>query len=154
MGQGMCAGIRDAANLAWKLVAVLGGRAAPALLDSYESERAAHVRQYIDTAVRLGGIIQTTDPAVAAKRDADMVSGPPKMESINPALGPGLHGASPAPAGTLSRQPRLADGRRLDDAAGARFALLHRRSLANGEGTFDGAWPAAAVAAFSDDHPE
>jgi 3-(3-hydroxy-phenyl)propionate hydroxylase len=154
MGQGMCAGIRDVANLAWKLAAVLGGRAPPALLDSYEIERSAHVRQYIDTAVRLGGIIQTTDPAVAARRDAEMASGPPRMESIKPTLGPGLHGTAPAPAGTLSRQPRLADGRRLDDAAGARFALLHSRKLANGGAALDGAWPTEAVAAFSDDHAE
>ena len=149
MGQGMCAGIRDVANLAWKLAAVIGGRAAPALLDSYESERAAHVRQYIDTAVRLGGIIQTTDPAVAAQRDAEMANGPPKMESLKPALGPGLHGAAPAPAGTLSRQPRLADGRRLDDAVGSRFALLRTRRVAG-----NGNWPESTIAAFGDDHAE
>ncbi len=41
LGQGMCAGLRDAANLAWKLEAVLKHGAPPALLDSYESERAA-----------------------------------------------------------------------------------------------------------------
>jgi len=124
MGQGMCAGIRDAANLAWKLAAVIGGRAGEELLDSYEVERAPHVREYIETAVRLGRIIQPTDPAAAAKRDAEMVSSPPRMVSIAPRLGPGLHGAASAPAGTLARQPRLADGRRLDDAAGPGFVLL------------------------------
>ena len=62
MGQGMCAGIRDAANLAWKLGAVVRGDAPPGLLDTYESERSPHVREFIQTAVRLGGVIQTTDP--------------------------------------------------------------------------------------------
>lgn len=37
-GQGMNTGIQDAANLGWKLAAVIGG-ADPALLDSYEAER-------------------------------------------------------------------------------------------------------------------
>jgi 2-polyprenyl-6-methoxyphenol hydroxylase-like FAD-dependent oxidoreductase len=38
-GQGMNTGIQDAYNLAWKLAAVLGGRAPAALLDSYDAER-------------------------------------------------------------------------------------------------------------------
>src|SRR5690606_31037996 len=48
LGQGMCQGVRDVANLAWKLAAVVrgevGGAAAEALLDSYGTERTAHVR--------------------------------------------------------------------------------------------------------------
>jgi 2-polyprenyl-6-methoxyphenol hydroxylase-like FAD-dependent oxidoreductase len=38
-GQGMNTGIGDAINLAWKLAAVLAGRASDKLLDSYEAER-------------------------------------------------------------------------------------------------------------------
>src|SRR3546814_8940674 len=40
MGQGLCSGIRDVANLSWKLAAILKGDAAPALLDTYQPERA------------------------------------------------------------------------------------------------------------------
>ena len=48
-GQGLCAGVRDAANLAWKLDAIAHGRADDSLLDSYASERAPHVlRQPLD----------------------------------------------------------------------------------------------------------
>jgi 4,5-epoxidase len=38
-GQGMNTGLGDADNLAWKLALVVQGRAAPALLDTYEAER-------------------------------------------------------------------------------------------------------------------
>jgi 3-(3-hydroxy-phenyl)propionate hydroxylase len=69
LGQGMCSGIRDAANLAWKLVMILAGHATPDLLDTYQPEREPHVRAITELAVALGGILQTTDPAVAAARD-------------------------------------------------------------------------------------
>ncbi|MEV6400265.1 FAD-dependent monooxygenase [Streptomyces sp. NPDC051907] len=39
-GQGMNTGIQDALNLGWKLALVCRGDASPALLDTYESERA------------------------------------------------------------------------------------------------------------------
>jgi len=42
-GQGMNGGIRDAANLAWKLTGVINGTFGPGLLDTYEPERRAHV---------------------------------------------------------------------------------------------------------------
>jgi 3-(3-hydroxy-phenyl)propionate hydroxylase len=45
-GQGLCSGLRDAANLAWKLDAVLGGRAHEALLDTYQPEREPHTRAH------------------------------------------------------------------------------------------------------------
>ncbi len=42
-GQGMCSGIRDAVNLAWKLAEVVKNNASISLLDSYETERKPHV---------------------------------------------------------------------------------------------------------------
>ena len=52
-GQGMNTGIGDAINLAWKLAAVLGGRAPDALLDSYEPERIAFARRLVNTTDRV-----------------------------------------------------------------------------------------------------
>ena len=51
-GQGMNTGIGDAVNLAWKLAAVLRGRANASLLDSYEPERIAFARRLVATTDR------------------------------------------------------------------------------------------------------
>lgn len=56
-GQGMNSGVRDAANLAWKLDHVLSGQLGPALLSTYPAERHAHVRQMIQLALRMGAIM-------------------------------------------------------------------------------------------------
>ena len=53
-GQGLCSGVRDAANLGWKLAAVIKGAAGAALLDSYQAEREPHVRAIIDMALMMG----------------------------------------------------------------------------------------------------
>ncbi|MEE4598756.1 bifunctional 3-(3-hydroxy-phenyl)propionate/3-hydroxycinnamic acid hydroxylase [Streptomyces sp. DSM 41524] len=74
-GQGMCAGIRDVLNLSWKLDLVLRGAAGEALLDTYPRERVEHVREAIDTAVRLGRVLCVTDAATAASRDASLLAG-------------------------------------------------------------------------------
>lgn len=123
MGQGLCSGIRDASNLAWKLAAVVRGDAPDALLDSYEAERGPHVHAFIREAVRLGDIVQATGPDVA-RRDQQMVENPEFLQTITPRLGAGLQGAAPAPAGTLAPQPRLPSGARLDDEVGSSFVLL------------------------------
>ncbi len=48
-GQGMNTGIGDAVNLAWKLAAVLEGRADAAILDTYDPERIAFARTLVST---------------------------------------------------------------------------------------------------------
>lgn len=69
LGQGLCAGIRDAANLAWKLSMVIQAGASDALLDSYELERKPHVRDLVGAAKSLGLIIGELDPERARERD-------------------------------------------------------------------------------------
>jgi 3-(3-hydroxy-phenyl)propionate hydroxylase len=123
MGQGMCAGIRDVANLAWKLSDVVIGAADERLLDTYESERAPHVRIFIEEAVRLGRIIRDTERAVASGGSAVARREQQKFVTPDPKLGPGVHDGS-AHAGRVSAQPRLADGGLLDDIAGYQAVLL------------------------------
>jgi 3-(3-hydroxy-phenyl)propionate hydroxylase len=72
-GQGMCSGLRDAANLAWKLGAVLDGRADEALLDTYQSEREPHTRALIELAIGMGRVVCTLDKEAAAARDREML---------------------------------------------------------------------------------
>lgn len=67
-GQGFSSGARDAANLSWKLVAVLGG-APESLLDTYELERRPHVQAMTRLALTLGSFVQTTNRGTAAVRD-------------------------------------------------------------------------------------
>jgi 3-(3-hydroxy-phenyl)propionate hydroxylase len=62
-GQGMNSGIRDAHNLAWKLAAVVGGRAEEDLLASYEVERRAHVWSMIRLALAMGRVMGPSSAA-------------------------------------------------------------------------------------------
>ena len=138
LGQGLCSGMRDAMNLAWKLAAVIQGKALPDLLDTYESERSPHVRAFTEQAVRLGGLVQTSDPALAAQRDHEMTNDPELMKSIAPRLGPGLHDPADPIAGTLSAQPRLRDSAMMmDDVVGQRFTVLADAALCGAVGGLD-----------------
>ncbi|MFA5711432.1 bifunctional 3-(3-hydroxy-phenyl)propionate/3-hydroxycinnamic acid hydroxylase, partial [Mycolicibacterium sp.] len=68
-GQGYNSGIRDAANLGWKLAAVVNGHAGDALLDSYDVERRKHARAMIDLSTMVGRVISPTNRRVAGLRD-------------------------------------------------------------------------------------
>ena len=107
-GQGMCSGIRDAANLAWKLDTVLAGRSSAAVLDSYEEERLPHARGVIDLSIELGKIICVPDPAEAAARDEIMSAGVTDDRTSIPPL---AAARQLAPAGRRSgRRPRVPAG--------------------------------------------
>ncbi|NUP73528.1 MAG: monooxygenase, partial [Sinomonas sp.] len=69
-GQGLNAGLRDAANLAWKVAAVVNGKGTDALLDTYEAERLPHARDMVRLSHRIGHVVMSTSPAVNLLRDA------------------------------------------------------------------------------------
>ena len=138
-GQGLCAGLRDAANLAWKLGAVARGQADEALLDSYQIEREPHVRSFIDLALMMGRTVCITDPAAAAARDAAMLAQRAEGKSPSQPLGaPPLTGgclvAGSPGAGEVFPQPWTADGARLDDVAGGGAWLISRSDPGPREG--------------------
>jgi flavoprotein hydroxylase len=127
-GQGMCSGLRDAANLAWKLDLVLRELADDVLLDRYQSERLPSVEAAIDFSVQLGQVICVPDPAEAAARDELMAAG----VGDEPAPAPGLPGIDTgfvhptAPhAGTQFVQGWV-DGHRFDDVHGVGWRLVAR----------------------------
>lgn len=68
-GQGLNSGVRDAANLAWKLALVWGGAAGESLLDTYEMERAPHAQATVRFSERLGELVMTTSRRRALVRD-------------------------------------------------------------------------------------
>jgi len=57
LGQGLCAGVRDAANLSWKLQLVAAGSAGDVLLDTYDRERRPHAVGLVAHAVDTGRLI-------------------------------------------------------------------------------------------------
>jgi len=142
-GQGYNSGIRDAANLGWKLAAVVSGRAADKLLDTYDVERRKHARAMIDLSTMVGRVISPTNRRLATARDLLV-----RSASIVPSLkryvlemrfkpmpryeqGAVVHSEphrAESPVGTLFIQPRV-DTRSqhdvlLDDVLGNWFAVL------------------------------
>jgi 3-(3-hydroxy-phenyl)propionate hydroxylase len=131
LGQGLCAGIRDAANLAWKLTAVCRHGAADTLLDTYQDERAPHASEYIKLAVELGRIIQARDAEEVANRDRTLAVAPRMLRSLSPRLGESDVRGAQAASGIAAPQPMLAGGQRLDAIAGQTFAILAKPGLLN-----------------------
>lgn len=129
-GQGMQSGVRDAHNLAWKLDAVLSGRASADLLDSYEIERLPDVEKYTMISVGLGRIIkqELTPEEMAALQPPPGAEQPPQPLIEPPELVAGWLRGSGGAVGQMIPQPRVVDARgrwgRLDDLIGDGFTLL------------------------------
>lgn len=132
-GQGMCSGLRDADNLAWKLAAVIKRDADPALLDSYQTEREPQVRAVIELAIAMGRVVCISDPQAAAMRDAGMLAQRAAGGSAPPPaplkLGPGV--TLDGPGGEYFPQPWAGDVR-MDDVLGEGPWLITRESVADG----------------------
>jgi hypothetical protein len=132
LGQGMCSGLRDVANLSWKLDLVLRGLAPAQLLDTIDSERQPQNEAIIRMAIELGKVLCQLDPQAAAERDAMLrqVEAPPPL-AMPPLSGGLLHGAvagdSDPLAGALSTQGlvrRAGREGRFDDLVGRGFQLI------------------------------
>ena len=155
IGQGMCAGVRDVANLCWKLGAVLSGSLPESVLDTYQAERLPHVKEVTNRAVKTGKlIIQRNRWRAAARnhifRTASKVPGftawlrqhrwIPDAHYRKGLLAHNGNGA----VGWLIPQPWVVDEKgdsmRLDDVVGGRWTVLH-----TGPATDFSAWRTAGV---------
>ena len=134
-GQGMCSGLRDAANLAWKLAEVTSGNADDRLLDTYQPEREPNVRATIAMAIMMGRMVCTTSKWSAFWRDmkfklgrmlGKLPAGPPDY----PPITEGLIDSGSAAAGSYFPQLIAANGARLDACLGNGHWLLSRADLA------------------------
>lgn len=135
MAQGLNQGIRDAANIAWKLARVVQGTASESLIDSYQEERRPNVRAVIALTKDLGRIICERDPAVAHARNARLKAevaegrGEFVRQNMLPKIVGGFLARDAAGAGEVAPQPWIAEGsgrRRLDDLLGRGFRVLLR----------------------------
>ena len=134
-GQGMCSGLRDAANLAWKLAAVLHGEAQDQLLDSYQREREPHARATIDMAIMMGRLVCTTNKWSAFVRDMKLkIAGKlgklPDGPTSYPPISNGVILAGSPAAGSYFPQYVAQNGTRLDSLIGIGPHLLSREDLA------------------------
>jgi 3-(3-hydroxy-phenyl)propionate hydroxylase len=139
MGQGLCAGVRDAYNFAWKLHAVLQGMANTSLLDTYGTERRPHVQTVVEHAKSFGLLIGELGLDAALERDrrllVELASGKATTvrQDFIPGLSDGLiyklQDGSPGPgAGRLFPQPWVSSSvlarARLDDLVRGRFYVV------------------------------
>ncbi|WP_164662109.1 bifunctional 3-(3-hydroxy-phenyl)propionate/3-hydroxycinnamic acid hydroxylase [Tropicibacter sp. Alg240-R139] len=131
-GEGMCAGVRDAVGMAWRLNGALEGKYGLDVLDSYTTERKEHAKHYINFSQELGQIICIADEQEATERDARMIA---DLAERNNApvptdicqLGQGAWCADSAHAGELAVQGVVeANGKRdrFDQAVGQGWVLL------------------------------
>ncbi|WP_198153840.1 bifunctional 3-(3-hydroxy-phenyl)propionate/3-hydroxycinnamic acid hydroxylase [Catenuloplanes japonicus] len=136
IGQGLGAGLRDAANLAWKLELVLTGRAGDALLDTYERERRRPALRLIQAARLLGAAMTGGQDRAAAVRRSVLAAAcrvpgftAAGLRGIAPLVGPSAlrPRGSRAPIGRCLPQPRVRHRGRemlLDDVLGTGFAVI------------------------------
>ncbi|MEV0239890.1 bifunctional 3-(3-hydroxy-phenyl)propionate/3-hydroxycinnamic acid hydroxylase [Streptomyces sp. NPDC050674] len=137
IGQGLCAGLRDAYNLTWKLARVLRQGGIERMLDTYESERKPHARHMIRLAVATGWAMTGGQDSAAAIRRRALAAAcriPGLTELAGRDLSPPLttgplvrRRLRKGLAGTHCPQPWItAEGRRtrLDEVLGDSFTVL------------------------------
>ena len=115
MGQGMCAGIRDASNLAWKIATCLRVKHNDTFLNTYQSERSLNVREYIETTMRMGEFVNAVESIQITDNIRSDNKGIKSMQSIRPKMGKGLGNLKDKNRGKIFPQFKLNKNRSLDD---------------------------------------
>ena len=135
IGQGLCAGLRDAMNLGWKLAGVVNGWLPESVLDSYEEERKPHATYMIRFALAMGltmtaggevgnllrRLVLPRLHLIPGMRDKVVDSTTPALHSSALVI---KHGGRRGLAGRLCPNPVLAKDKRFDEVVGPRFAVV------------------------------
>lgn len=121
LGQGLCSGVRDAANLAWKLALVEQGCAGDVLLDTYDAERRPHAQGVVAHAVDTGRLIDQLAGRGGEQADLESAYGGHRPF---PHLEHGMLAGEHLLVGHQVANVTLTDGRSFDESAGAAFALV------------------------------
>ena len=167
IGQGLCAGLRDAMNLSWKIAGVLSGDLPEAVLDTYEVERKPHARALIRLAKLVGVAMSRGGTAgdvlrkaiaprlhwIPGLRDRLLDSQTPPLHRSALVVGPAHRGSL---NGQLCPNAVLADGTRYDHLASGQFVLVtaaplssrHRATLAERGARVVDAQPGSALATW------
>ena len=98
LGQGMCSGIRDVFNLAWKFDRILRGESSLSLLETYTPERLPHVSDLIELSAHHTRIVCEIDPERARARDEMYLAGKAPALKPFPWLRNGIVYGGPAPS--------------------------------------------------------
>ena len=115
MGQGMCAGIRDASNLAWKIANCIRNKFDEKLLNTYQSERSLNVKEYIETTMRMGEFVNAVESIQITDNIKSDNKGIKSMQSIKPKLGKGLGNLKDKNRGKTFPQFKLKNNKTLDE---------------------------------------
>lgn len=137
LGQGLCSGIRDGANLAWKLELVDAGTAPDALLDTYGAERLPHAAGVVAHAVDTGRLIDQLSGREQHETGIDSAYGGGRPY---PHLEHGLRWGDHPMVGRQMPQPEV-DGARLDELIGRGFGII----VDDAATTIDPAWTGLAT---------
>jgi 3-(3-hydroxy-phenyl)propionate hydroxylase len=132
MGQGMCSGVRDAWNLAWRFDLILKGISSDRVLEGYTPERRPQVRAVIDASIAMGQVVCISDKKEAARRDEAYLAGDVPPLPPFPGLTDGLICKDPgfaceSVAGLLSvhgQVSNLGEASRYDDAVPNGFHVI------------------------------
>ena len=129
MGQGMCAGIRDISNLAWKISKSLRDKHDEKFLNTYQSERFSNVKQYIETTMRMGEFINAVESIQITDNISSENDGTKSMQSIKPKLGYGLGENKDQNRGKIFPQFKLNNGKYLDENFCKKPILLYSSKI-------------------------
>ena len=128
MGQGMCAGIRDASNLAWKIAFCCQNEHNIKLLNSYQSERYKNVKEYILTTMNMGKLLNDMGGTNVSKTVKNAEDGSKTMSTIKPSMGPGLGSLKDKNRGKIFPNIKFDKNKTIDEFYDKKIILFSKKN--------------------------